>query len=33
MATWALPEVIAAHVAVSHIHSGISRDTPGRTSM
>jgi hypothetical protein len=28
-----LPDVIAAHTAASHIHAGISRDRPGRTSM
>jgi hypothetical protein len=28
-----LPDVIAVHTAASHIHAGISRDRPGRTSM
>jgi hypothetical protein len=28
-----LPSVIAAHTAASHIHAGISRDRPGRTSL
>jgi hypothetical protein len=29
----ALPTEIAAQTAASHIHAGISRDSPGRTSM
>ena len=28
-----LPDVIAAHTAASHIHAGISRESPGCTSM
>jgi len=33
IAILALPTEIAAHTAASHIHAGISRDRPGRTSM
>jgi hypothetical protein len=33
IAILALPTEIAAQTAASHIHAGISRDSPGRTSM
>jgi hypothetical protein len=33
IASLGLPNDIAAHTAASHIHAGISRESPGRTSM
>jgi hypothetical protein len=33
IASLGLPDDIAAHTAASHIHAGISRESPGRTSM
>ena len=33
IATLGLPDETAAHTAASHIHAGISRESPGRTSM